>query len=138
MAVTEYAPGKFRAYKKIRGRERQFYFASRCLAEKKQAELDSFARLLSRPVFSRCGRLKGFRVKIDRRRNTICVRVQILSEGRRVDTSIAYNGDFSCLWSDVYAAWKRLHQLNSRDAASYAEKVKDAKRLYFNDVIRSE
>ncbi|WP_299084956.1 hypothetical protein [uncultured Paraglaciecola sp.] len=138
MGVHRHASGKYRAYKKIRGREHQFYFATAEEAYDKQAHLDSMARLVSRPAFSRCGRLKGFRVKRDARRGSIMMRVQLMVEGRRVDTSIAYHGEYAPLWREAYEQWKTLHQLTPADLADYLSKTQAARRLYMNDIREAE
>ncbi len=136
--ITEARPhptGGYRAYKKVNGREFQFYSQDKAEADRKQQELNALARLKTKSPFSSCGRLIGYRIKPEVRmdRNpAVVVKVQI---GKK-STSWRFSpdGSFEAGWHKVVAHWKEAHGLLPQDVAAYASKLRAAKRLYRDDV----
>ncbi len=138
MAAHAHPTGRFRAYKKINGREHQFYFKTLEEAEAKQAELDRMSRLKPKKVFSDCGRLIGFRFYRHRRNGSISMRVQVRINGKDHRTEYVWRGSFEELWAKTVDLWAKLHDLHSTDLRDYLPQVRGAKRLYLRDLAELE
>ncbi|MDX1451113.1 MAG: hypothetical protein R3183_01060 [Oleiphilaceae bacterium] len=133
--------GGYRAYKKINGREFQFYFRDKASADKKQEELNALASLASKPPFSKCGRLLGFRIHLRNRAGRkpyIMVKVQIGPQNQQFKKDWKYTGLFEDNWTKMKSLWMELHNLSLRNTAEYAKELKAAKRLYMADVAKYE
>ncbi|TNC80213.1 MAG: hypothetical protein C9356_14900 [Oleiphilus sp.] len=137
MALHPHPTGGYRAYKKIGGKEFQYYSRDLASAEKKQAEFEALSKLRGRPVFSSCGRMKGCRITLYKREGREPVIIGKVATGpfrqqRVVETR--YNGCFSELWCWLKETWKEAYQLTSKDVAHYGDALRAAKRLYIRDL----
>lgn len=141
MGALPHKTGGYRAYKKINGREFQFYFRDQTSAEKKQMELDALASLAGKSPFSKCGRLLGFRIHLRQRAGRkpyIMVKVQVGPHKNQYKKEWKYRGSFEENWAAMKTKWMELHGLSKRDVADYAKELKAAKRLYIQDVAEHE
>lgn len=141
MAVTSHPSGGYRAYKKIAGKEYQYY--SYCFddANKKQVEFDALSQLKPKTVFSSCGRLKGCRINIYRRKGRNPIIIGRIATGpfrNQKSWEIRYTGNFEILWRGIKRDWKEAYKLNSRDMVDYADLISLAKRLYIKDLFKCE
>lgn len=127
--------GGFRAYKKIAGREYQFYSKDQEIANKKQAELDALSSLKPARVFSTCGRMIGFRVKYRNRpdrRSRIYISVQVKNAVGRIRNEWPID-DFEQGFRRLKKEWAAAHALLKEDIIDYRQEIKQAKRLYIQD-----
>ncbi|CAA0078541.1 Uncharacterised protein [BD1-7 clade bacterium] len=138
MAAHSHPTGRYRAYKKINGREHQFYFRTLEEAQAKQKELDSMARLKPKKVFADCGRLVGFRFYRHKRNGHVAMRVQVRIKGKDHRTEYVWRDSFEALWNKTIDLWSSLHGLHSTDLRDYREKIRDAKRIYLRDLAELE
>lgn len=134
--------GKYRAYKKINGKEYQFYSKNKVEADREQERLERMASLAPRRVFALCGRLIGFRVMVRRRQNrSPCIYMQ-KRIGRQTSPSergqFTYDQSFEEMWLWAKKEWKAYYALTARDMAEYSHQLKAAKRLYMSDVGKAE
>ncbi len=141
MGALPHKTGGYRAYKKIKGREFQFYFRDQASAEKKQAELDALASLAGKSPFSKCGRLLGVRIHLrnrEGRKPYIMIKIQIGPHKNQYKKEWKYTGSFEENWTRIKSKWMELHSLSKRDLADYGPELKAAKRLYIQDVAKHE
>ncbi len=129
--------GGYRAYKKIAGREFQFYSRNQEEANRMQEKYDELAALKAKKVFSKCGRLLGFRFKLYTRADRkprIIMRVQVGAFRNQKITEWRYGGTFEENWLRIKSTWAEFHALHKVDVVGYAEELKIAKKLYIQDV----
>ncbi len=132
MACKPHPTGGYRAYKKINGKEHQYYSRSKQEAEKKQKEFDALASLKPKRVFDISGRLVG--CKIFRHHNG-GINMNIQLKGLHKSKSLgAYK--FETVWGWTKEHWKHHHQLTPADIADYTKELKRAKRIYLNDLSK--
>lgn len=141
MAVNKHPFGGYRAYKKINGREYQFYSRDRTVAEKKQKELDSLSALKSKKVFSKCGRFKGVRINLiirDGRKPKIVACVQVGPYRKQTKKEYVYKGIFEDMWKWIISQWKYYYSLYPQDVIDYYDQIKKAKIIYISDLSLKE
>lgn len=133
--------GGYRAYKKIAGREFQFYSKDREEANRMQQKFESLAALNVKKPFSKCGRLLGFRFHLSIRPGKspyIGVRVQVGPFRNQTRRQWKYSGSFEENWQRMRETWAELHGLQKLDVAAYTQDLKAAKRLYIQDASKFE
>lgn len=136
-----HSSGLYRAYKKINGKEYQFYFKKKLDADNKQKELNSLSKLVPKNPFSSCGRLIGFRLRLRRRKGRkpcIIVRMQVGVSGNQTQAEIRYQDSFEKLWSIMRMKWIEAHSLLPHDVSGYRAELKTAKRIYMQDLSELE
>lgn len=144
MSIAEASPhktGGYRAYKKIRGREFQFYSRDKKEADKKQKEFNQLSALAKKPPFSTCGRLLGFRIRIctkKGRKPYMAVIMQIGPYHQQRKRQWKYDGKFEKNWQQMKQLWIEEHNLLPCDIADYSKEIRQAKRLYIEDAGRLE
>lgn len=129
--------GGNRAYKKVGGRELQFYSQNKAEADAMQEKFDSIAALHRKEPFSRCGRLVGFRFQLRVRKGRqpyICLKGQLGPSGNRKKCEYKYQGSFEQSWRELKQIWAQWHGLRPADVADYTDMLKQAKRLYMKDI----
>jgi hypothetical protein len=129
--------GVFRTYKKINGKEYVAYSKDKIEADKKQAEFESIAGLAPNKVFSSCGRFIGFRLILRRRIGRTPSIIMRKAVGKHKNQSIGekpYSNSFEDIWGWTKNEWKKTHNLLSMDIYAYKDEIKQAKRLYMNDL----
>lgn len=132
MACKPHPTGGWRAYKKINGREYQYYSRNKKDAEKKQREYESLAQLKPKRVFDTKGRLLGFKIQ-QHQRGTIDMRMQLKGENK----SKSLTGfTFETVWRWTLKHWKSINELTTADIAAYTTELKAAKRIYLNDLSK--
>lgn len=132
MACKPHPTGGWRAYKKISGREYQYYSRNKKDAEKKQRELDSLAQLKPKRVFDTKGRLIGFKIK-HHHRGGIDMNMQL--KGVKKSKRLTVH-PFETVWRWTLKHWKELNELTTADIAAYTIELKTAKRIYLNDLSK--
>lgn len=140
-AAKPHPTGGWRAYKKIAGKEYQFYSRDKSEADKKQALLEATSKLKPKRVFAPCGRFVGVRVRLRvraDRRPAIYVRITGPKGTKGLRAEWRYQGSFEENWARMRDKWKALHELMPADVAGYAQEIKQAKRLYLQDIIALE
>ncbi len=130
MACRPHPTGGHRAYKKINGVEVQVYSRDKSVAEAKQKELDALAALKPARVFSKSGRLVGFRI---RKHHNGGINMEMQLKKKRGTKSLSSN-TFEEVWQWTKENWKFGHDLTTPDVASYSNELKTAKRLYLDDL----
>lgn len=132
MALLPHSTGTYRAYKKINGKEYQFYFTDLNEAERKQAELDSLAKLNPKPSFRKSGHIVGFRLRKDRRpgRGAISMKIQ----KKDFHKEYKYNGNFNEFWKRTIELWKEINGVTKEDVAGYRKELREAKRVYMKEI----
>ncbi len=133
--------GGFRAYKKIGGREFQFYSKDKAEADIKQAEFGKLAALKPKQAFSTCGRLKGFRINLRKKKDRapyIFVKKQVGKFRNQQTKEWVYSGRFEDEWGKIKTLWAEAHALLPSDLADYSARIRAAKRLYIKDVAVCE
>lgn len=137
MSVLPHPTGGYRAYKKINGKEFQFYSFNKAEADKKQEYFNALSSLKSKNVFSGCGRLCGFRVRKDRRpeRNGS---ISMVMQTKLRKKEYKYKSNFELFWKTTKDLWKENYDLTSADMKSYSVQLKTAKRIYIADLSAFE
>ena len=107
------------------------------LAKGRDAELQVLLNLKAQTVFAPCGRLVGFRVTNNVRAGRtpwICCKVQLGKAKQPSFREFKYDGNFDQFWRKIKSTWSSCHNLTREDILSYREELKQAKRLYLQDV----
>ena len=139
MAALPHATGLFRAYKKIHGKEHQTYFKTLEEAQAKQDTYDTIVALKAKKVIADRGHLIGFRFIVEYRKGRkkrIYMNVQLKINGTSVRKQFGYKDNFEVIWKKILLLWKELHNLTSADMAAYHQEIKQAKRIYLNDLSK--
>lgn len=133
--------GGYRAYKKIAGRELQFYSRDLKEANRMQGKYESLATLNTKSPFAKCGRLLGVRFGLyTKLGNTpyIQIRVQIGPFRNQRTSQWKYSGSFEKNWRRIKEVWAEFHELQKVDVAGYSKELKAAKRIYIQDAATFE
>lgn len=138
MAVQQHPSGLHKAYKKINGFEYQDYFAKESDADKRQRELDALAALKPKKVFTTNGRLLGFHIKAHHRYGHVAMCMQLVVDGKRKTKQITCNQSFERVWRQTKTWWRQYHGLDIDCFKTYAQELKQAKRLYLSDLRGKE
>lgn len=141
MGLRTHPTGGYRAYKKIDGVEYQFYSRDYNEAKEKQEYFEQLASLKAKQVFSACGRLKGCRLNIYRRKGRPAIIIGRVATGpfrAQKTLEIRYKGNFEVVWKFIKQEWKKAYKLTSGDMSDYRIEIKEANRLYIYDLGKLE
>lgn len=137
MASLPHKTGRYRAYKKIQGREYQQYFHTQEEADAAQRKLDALASLKPDKAFNEDGSMVGVTLRLRRRTGRparITMRIQLNGQQKEV----TYTGAFEGFWKEVMANWKALRGLHQVSYAGYATDIRQAKRFYIQALSELE
>lgn len=131
MALLPHKSGCWRAYRKINGKEYQFYSKDYKIAKTKQEYFDSIAQLHTRNIFNTSGRLSG--VGIAKNRNKLYLKMEITRSNTK------FRKTFSLESRSLRQAFKEMipYLKEARGLISmheYASQVKMALSLYQSDI----
>jgi hypothetical protein len=142
MAVHKHPTGGFRAYKKINNVEYQLYSSDEAEAQAMQRELEQMSRemksLKARTVTSKCGRLKYLRIKQYKSTARPYFQIQMTINGKPKRVEALCKQTFELDWKRFFGLWLQYVGLSYLDTLDYKTEIKNAKRLYMQDVYNIE
>lgn len=141
MGVHKHETGGYRAYKKINGKEYQFYSFDEIECNNKQIEFDQLALTTAKvTLFNKNGRFNGFSIGLIIRKNAkpyISARKQIVKRGElHKEEKTIKNTHDSIAW--ILESWSEYYDLNHKQLMDFSYKIKLAKALYLLDIIKAQ